>query len=578
MHALLEAPQFPLQPEEITGPLLDVSDTIDFQLNDYVTQVANDDLPTGHEQRRLIRGTKQRDVAAANTIITRHEGLIAAVAYGFKGRGIDSEDLLIMGRREFLRTALDHVICGPEDFNNSAIVAMESGFASALGEETPADGSSGYSESPMDRVLHFVESVRHVDITQPVASEDAPITPLVERLVTQLTLVKRAKAAHEIAQLKPAERAVLPFLHLPTKEIATSQNLEPNPLGKVIESLRQELRAPSRIGLALVALEGGVQFDLQPPVSHDAMTIRQRQVAFRYLKSRPEIAAELGLSQSEMDHAITDVYGITKARTRTELVLMAHQYNFEPTLAELTAVPEVLRGFTTRQQKVLPRLHLPYETIAEQVGGSKDSINGMTVTCRKHMGMDNNIAMALELRQRGLKYDILVPRVTISTLLVAGDMKVLESLVHFTDKAIAEATNMPAKRVGNIITHSLHRTGARTRIELALMMAEFDTGERRQPDTRTRKQVLAEKLGLDSLDGCDIESYIKRLGSIQQRQSLAYYLADESGDTKPPSWKDLSTEHKIRSASSTAGVGIQNIRKMFEKESRPRAAKDAPTL
>jgi DNA-binding NarL/FixJ family response regulator len=574
MHvALEEVIEQPMDSPEMLGPVLDLSDPLDAILNEYTRQVSADALPLGKEQRTLIKGTQRRDLSATDSLVETHEGLVAAVGYQYKGFGIDSVDLLAIGRRELVRTALKHDFNGKDNFNDQAIIDMEGAFESAIFGSPVTDTKQQSTTHPMDRILHFVQDLQHINTTAPASPEDMATTPLAEKLAHHLSIMKRSRAADQVAQLQPAGRAVLPYLHLPTQQIAQSQNLEPNPLGKVIERVRADFGAPSRLGAALVALEAGVEFiNIQPAPPMDELTIVQRQIAVRALQSNEAIAAELGITESKLEHDMSALYSITKARTRTELGVMAHTYDFEPSTEELAVIPDALRGFAPVQQKVLSRLHLPYITIAEEAETSKESVNGAVANCRKIMEADNNVEMALRLRDQGVKYDIPTPKCDISTLLIAKETKILESLVYSTDKAIAEATGIPMDRVGVVVTHSLRKTGARTRVELALMMAEFDTGERRQPDTRTRKQILAEKLGQKTLDDVDIEAYVKRLGSKQQRQAMSFYLTEESDDEKPPTWKELNAKYKIRSASSTASVGIRRIQAMMEADARAKKA------
>jgi hypothetical protein len=65
---------------------------------------------------------------------------------------------------------------------------------------------------------------------------------------------------------------------------------------------------------------------------------------------------------------------------------------------------------------------------------------------------------------------------------------------------------------------------------------------------------------------------VKRLGSKQQRQAMSFYLTEESDDKKPPTWKEVSTKYKMRSASSTASVGIRRIQAMIEADARAKKA------
>jgi DNA-binding CsgD family transcriptional regulator len=291
-------------------PVLDLFDPIDSILNQYVNAVTEDQLITDRAQRFLVRSAKRKEAGAAGTLLRTHRGLIASVAFQFKGQGVTSEELLLMGGETLLATALSHKIHDPESFSDQAILAMEAKFEEAAGPKTTYDIAT-QDMLPMDRILHFVRGFEYIDVTRPLATIGPASTPLIERLAGKLSIAKRAQAVRDIAKLKPAGRAALAILHLPTDEIARSQDLKPNSLGRVIEDIRTTLGVNNRLGAALVALEAGVEFEVLPSPPLDALTIRQRQIAYRRNKSNKGIAVELGITESQVAYAMKPLYAIT---------------------------------------------------------------------------------------------------------------------------------------------------------------------------------------------------------------------------------------------------------------------------
>ncbi len=557
------------QSSETTEHILDLADPLDRMLNGYIDDISRDRLPTGTEQRDHVLGVQHGSLVSAKELIESHAGLIAAVGYRFKSRGIGSSELLATGSKELVRIALHYDTSkGLKCFNDDIVVALEHRFRSMLdGEPVPAYAYPPTASSPMDNVVHFVQGLEHVNPSKPLEPSSGSTRLMIEKMTGRLAALKQSKARENVAALKPAGRAVLPYLHLPVEEIAESQGLTPTAFGKVMEGVRDKLQVPSRLGAAIVAHEAGVQFhDLRPSPPIASLTIRQRQVASRVINGNREIAGTLGITQRQVMYALRTLYKITGARNRNELGLMAHVEKFEPSPEELAAIPEALKGFTHLQQKVLPRLPMRYKEIAEELDTSKDAINRIMLTSRASLGVSNNVEMALELRRRGVKFDIRVPKCDISTMLPDDDMKILESLDYFSDKAIGKATGIPPEHVSNIILSSFRKTGARTRVELALMLAEFDTGERRLRDTRTRRQVLADKLGVEGISDDDLTAYISRLTSKQQREAMTFYLAYDTDASEPPSWKDIGKRYGIRSASGKASLAVGRIREMIEED------------
>jgi len=100
-----------------------------------------------------------------------------------------------------------------------------------------------------------------------------------------------------------------------------------------------------------------------------------------------------------------------------------------------------------------------------------------------------------------------------------------------------------------------------------LIVKKFDTGERREKaDNRARKQILAERLGLKTLDDCDIDALLAGV-TPQQRQILTlYYLADEA--EQPKTWTDIKKELGIHNPASPVHKAVKQMRKSLGTDTK----------
>jgi DNA-binding CsgD family transcriptional regulator len=541
----------------------DPYDPIDTLLVSFREAVRLDNLPIPSQQRNLARGVRCRDPSSARELIRLHRGLIAAVAYPFKDFGMESSELLLAGSNALLLAAPAYNQESFGGFYDYTIGILEQTFCEAVGKKHGSPHDTPALFNSMNNVVRFIDNLR--EPTEAVSPPSDSTLRLVDRLTSQLRIINRARASQEIAAFGLVAETLLPLLHLPTDEIEKRMDLSPQRTKSAINQVTYTLGVRTRAEAARVAFEGGVHFDIQASPQIDELTLEERQIASRSAKSNEQIAVELELRKGKVARLRKSLMKKTQARTEIELSLIVLDGQLEPTKKEIeeAAPHRALKEFTPMQRQVLERLHLPPKTIAAELGTSEDKIYHKLAISRKIMGIDNTIAMALELNRRGLEYDILTPRCEFSQHLSAKDMKVVENLAYSTNRAIANITGHTPGRVENIVTHSKAKTGARSRVELALMMREFDTGKRRP--VRNRQEKLADKLGVQSLDDCDIEAMMAKLSPNQRQSIRAYHLLDETAQ-KPPSWKQINQELGMVNGPAYAGVGIKRMRQMLEAE------------
>jgi DNA-directed RNA polymerase sigma subunit (sigma70/sigma32) len=164
------------------------------------------------------------------------------------------------------------------------------------------------------------------------------------------------------------------------------------------------------------------------------------------------------------------------------------------------------------------------------------------------------------LQRRGLEFDVPKQQRPLVEILNSVEMRVASSLDRPYEE-IAASLGVDVDRINGLVDYLKFKTRARTRNELALIMAIYDRGERRDPDTRTNKEKLAFKLGLQSLKGCDIEVLLETVTPSQRRYITAYYLTDEV-----ISWRDIGNKFGVRrtAAMIMAREGIKRMRFALE--------------
>jgi len=384
-------------------------------------------------------------------------------------------------------------------------------------------------------------------------------------LAGQLRAINQSRASGEIAKLHPVAQAILPLIHLERPEIARSKNLTRLEVRRAMEGALGSLGLHKQADLGLLAIEAGIRLEIKDPPSLDQLTLRERRVASRLSKLDTEIATELNLSTVQVRKDIKQLFDITGARTRRELVLMNYIRSFEPTEQELEAALglEVLREFKPKEAQILQKLHLPIEDITAELGPPftylivKETIRRV----RQKLGMENNVQLILEMHRRGVQYDTVVPKKPLVELFDSEEMAILGSLDH-SNEEIAQGTRFTTKQVGNIIARSKHRLKVRNRHELALVIQVFDTGERR-PAAITGKEKLISILGLSpSLSDDQLRSLLVHAGPEQAKYITTRFLSGRLVQR----WNDVGEQYGVAgpTAYEHAHNGLKQIRLAIE--------------
>jgi DNA-binding CsgD family transcriptional regulator len=538
-------------PVESANILLDLSDPIDAILIDFKKDVACGNLPTAEEQLRLTMGVQRMDTESARALIRSHRGLVAAVAYGFKATGTESRELLLTGTGALIEAAETYSIRDSKEFNDHAIAIIGRSLAIYFPfpevSTNPADTSQ---PRPIERFTHLMDDLQ----------DDA-------RLEDQRR--QAAKGLQEL--LQPHVYRMLTYLHLPESEIGKLTGLTTGSLRYAAQIAKDKLGVQTREGVALAALERGVQFDIKRVPRDTEFSMREKDVVERLALRNSEIQDELQLSKKQVNLTVASLLRKTSARTRVELTLMGRSCYFKPAKEEIEPYPEVLEEFTPRERRVLQLLHLPAQAIADRLTNTykrtitRNSVYDTISRARDKTDTSSVLDLTMELYRRGLRYDIREPKRPLVELMDSDQMRVIESL-ELPYKVISEANDIPVTDIEHLVWHMKQKTGARSRQELVLMMKAFDTGERRDP-VHTPKEKLAAKLGIQALTGCNIElvaKYVREHDDPGERDLLStYYLTDE-----PVIWRDVAAQLGVHAvtARSKAQRGVHKIRRRLDTE------------
>ncbi len=370
--------------------------------------------------------------------------------------------------------------------------------------------------------------------------------------------------------LTPAEILVLPHLHKPRKKAVEDLRLTGSmALTRRIGDAKQKLGLDTAEELALWALEHGIEFDLTEPPEISKFTLRERQVACNLWRKNPEIPTHLGITPRQVQLDKTSLYQKVGADSRTELALIARYYGFEPSPEELASsagnLPEVLRIFTKQQRKVIPHIHLPDDVATAELGySSPTSVRYIIQRARERADVPNRIALALKLFEGGLRFDVRKPKKPLGEILTEDELEFVYSLNDpELDRDLAEELDAKVEDVQGRVYNIKGKTGARTRLELILMVRQFDNGESKPvpPNLCPKKERLFEALGIDPVPLEQVRPLLRHTTPRQAEFIEAYYFAGDD-----VSWRDVAKEFNVvpSAAVQRATQGFAKIRKKIE--------------
>ena len=295
-----------------------------------------------------------------------------------------------------------------------------------------------------------------------------------------------------------------------------------------------------------------------------------RYVASFSVGSGPEEQADETPEVTEAhDTAAAPVVTVTPASRKIEAAAKTDEIpqSSQPLESrETTEVPEALKGFTKMEQKVLPLLFLSNAEIAKRLSIPPYRVKNIVTRARAKLDPKppTATALAIELYQRGLRFDIKTPIMPLVELLTNEEMEVAK-LIGLPYEQVAEKMNVTPNHIDTQVRWMRQKTGARTRTELALMILAYDTGERRPATNLPPSQSLAGQIGLTSLEGYDIDELLKPTTPRQRQAITAFHLGERA-----LTWQELGDELGTNPIAAYRLVqrGIHNMRQARQSTSK----------
>lgn len=227
-----------------------------------------------------------------------------------------------------------------------------------------------------------------------------------------------------------------------------------------------------------------------------------------------------------------------------------------PSIEQEKINQEVLKDFTPLRRSVLRLLYLETrEDIAKAIDPTKDwsFVNNAMMYSREQLGVHSNVSAALTLHSRGYRYPITIPDKPLVELLNDYQLTVSNFLHHF-DMEIGEMVGGKTdKQISCTVSRAKGNAGARSRTELALMIAMLDTGERRNPEA-----VLVRKLG-ELATSIEVESL-----DYEQAQELLSEATPEEREVLDPLYL-TGHEVSIKEIAHQQGVSEATARKRLQE-------------
>lgn len=529
------------QSEDLTqrkAVLLTNDNPMEAVLLDYAKQINQDTGLTNAEQIELVRAVVQDLPYARHYLTEGNRGFLATVAYPFRAHSYDNTgDLMDIAGYGLLEAALRFDPKITHNFLNFAAPIVQG----LLVQEFPWAEQRKLlidEEEPIYTIIRFASNVKEARSKDELARKTEQDSLA---LLEEPTTILREHAD------------ILKYIHLPNAIIRDEFGITESQLYRVITDMCQLLGVENRSSLALLCVEAGIDFEVGPiPDTSSLRSIELAVAPLLHLRYE-EVARIVGITEEEVNTISTRLRKKFGARSRTELVLMT-------AIAEIEPVESPLKRFTAFERKVLPYLHLKTDEIMSRTGLSENAVNAAINRAAKTVGVDGRRSLALYLYNEGFDFEISKPKRPLVDVLDSDQMTFAKNL-HLTDEELRKLTGLSDSTIHSNVYRFSKRLGARNRVELMLMAHMYDTGERREPDQRTKQEKLASKLGWGTLD---IERLQRLLDSINDKQRTlveAYYLSDED-----VSWRAVSNEHNIPTtlAIVTARAGILRMRDMSE--------------
>lgn len=498
---------------------LDPADDFGKLLLDFKYSVASGTFPTLSEQRKLICGVQHSDLASVEEMIESHRSMVAVVAYPFQRQGADPEDLLAEGTRTLVLFAKTFNGGDTAQFNDQAVSAMSKVFQ----ENWPQIDTELFAvEKPMERVYQLAQT-----FTLP------PAYWKVDELAEAGDIEQDTQVSSEdLGGLEAEELRVLEAIHLPGPEMESRLGVSSSYIVRKLASIRKKFKledSETREAIAVEALRRGAEFDTLPIPGIKTFSILERQVATRLVHKNKSIANQLDLSRTQLVHIINSLYKKTGARSRVELALVAHANDFEPSEDEVASSSKIyVEQLSATQADILKRaLYMSDDEIADKLSETRANVSKTVQVAMAETGTTNRAGLVLELHRNGFTFDVIKPERPLTKILQPYEARIIKSM----DKPYREITGdfrYDQSQIENTIFKAKKKVGARSREELALLLADIDlqSFDEQEVLKEKRRQELAQKLGTKTLSAHDIEVLLLTVPEEERKIISARYLGD----------------------------------------------------
>lgn len=299
------------------GPDVECSgDPITVILENYGDESLDARLPTFVEQRQLVQGIQDGNIASIALLMNTHEGLVAAAAHRFQEKASDAYELLRIGHAALLVAAWEFSPNSPQGFYDFAASRITERYKELFPENRAASEPLG--ERPMEGILSYMVALER--------QRPAPATPPIDR----------ARPASTPEELTTLGLQVAQRLHMTDKAIGEQLDIDVREVRNRLAWLRRQTGIQDRTGIALAYYRQGLAYDIpQPAHSPEDFTEVQRVIGRHLDKTNAVIAQRLTTKQKRytdrhVKQELRQMKALTGAQTRTELALMIEATALQP--------------------------------------------------------------------------------------------------------------------------------------------------------------------------------------------------------------------------------------------------------
>ncbi|MEO6110024.1 MAG: hypothetical protein ABIP50_03380 [Candidatus Saccharimonadales bacterium] len=519
-------------------------DPLDALLIRFQRQISKEETPSRAQQKEAVFALRRGDLDKADDIVTMNKGMIAALAYPYRAVSFDNFDqLMSVGESVLLEAAMTYNLRSTTTiFTEYAALLIDQAFQKEF-PWTNGDAFIGDRKKPTAALYQFMSTLERVD-------------SLEERKAKQYQDNEPTQAEVLLSHVD-----WLQYINLPNVGVEKKTGMDISTFYKKMRTVQNQFSIPNRATLALACIDAGIVFDVPTLPEGVIFTDKQLDVISLTHYSYEDISEKLNTSFQAINDMTTLLKKKMKARSRTEMAIMARLNNLVPRVDE---APDYLKVFTLFQREIIPHLLLEdTEAIMNVTGLSKDAVGGAVSRMLERVGLDKRRQLALYLYEHGYEFNIPEPIKPMADAFNTDRLYIYQNL-DLTDDELVERTGVDVSRLHYDIAEGFRKTGARNRTELLLMARKYGHGEfATPPEKQTKEERLASKLGLVTLDHDHLNALLETIGVRERKLIKAYYFTDEH-----VTWRTVAVQYELGRTLSmvTARNGVMRLKRMLDAE------------